>query len=168
MRTGLIARLMLTLALLGGGLRAADAVVPVAPPRDRSAYGDPAEYEVRDRAVVAQDLQILERAAQLLNDESAWNRADDRQCKDDEAAGRRSLFCALQAASIEVLGSYDHRRVALQEVRFAIEEVAPDREFNHRLMDFNNLPTTTLAQVQEVLRIARQRVQARLADPPST
>ena len=160
MRAGLIAGLML--ALHGGGLMASDAVVPVAAPKDRSTYGDPAEYEQRDRAVAVQDLRILERAAQLLGEESAWNRADDRQCEDDEAAGKRSLFCALQAASIEVLGSYDHRRVALQEVRFAIEEVAPDREFEHRLRDFNNLPQTTLAQVQDVLRIAQQRVRARL------
>ena len=136
--------------------------VPSVAPADRTRYGDPAEYEKRDRPVSAQDVQILARTAELLRDASDWNRNDDRECKDDEAAKQRSLFCALQAASIEVIGSYDHRRVALQEVRFAIQEVAPDREFEHRLMDFNNLPQTTLADLHEVLRIARQRVAARL------
>ena len=68
----------------------------------------------------------------------------------------------MQKASIEVLGQYDHRRVALQEVRFAIEEVSGGREFEHRLMDFNNLPETTLEDVRRVLAIARSRVAERL------
>ena len=136
-----------------------------AAPADRSRHGDPAEYEQRDRPVTPQDLRILARTAELLADPAAWNRQDDRECRDDEAAGRRSLFCALQAASIEVLGSYDHRRVALQEVRFAIQELVPGREFEHRLRDFNNLPGTTLEEVHEVLRIARRRVDARLQVP---
>lgn len=131
-------------------------------PVDRSKHGDPAEYEVRDRPVSGDDVQILVRAAALLATESDWNRSDDRECGDDEAAGRRSLFCALQAASVEVLGTYDHRRVALQEVRFAIQEAAPEREFGHRLMEFNNLPSTTHADVLAVLRVARGRVAARL------
>jgi hypothetical protein len=28
--------------------------------------------------------------------------------EDDEATGRRSLFCALEKACIDVLGTYDH------------------------------------------------------------
>ena len=60
---------------------------------------------------------------------------DDRVCKPDDTAW--SLFCALQRASVEVLGSNDHRRAALQQVRFAIEAAAPDRVFEHRLRDYN-------------------------------
>ena len=52
--------------------------------------------EQRNQAVTVEDLRILERAAELLKDESMWNRADDRECKDDEASGKRSLFCVLQ------------------------------------------------------------------------
>jgi hypothetical protein len=78
-------------------------------------------------------LTILVRADALLRDESAWNRQDDRECQDDEAAGMRSLFCALQKACIEVLGTYDHRRVALQEVRFTVEDATRGRNFEHRL-----------------------------------
>jgi hypothetical protein len=63
---------------------------------------------------------------------------------------------------VEVLGEYEHRRAALQEVRFAIEEVAKGREFEHRLMDFNNLPETRLADVHRVLDVAAARVRARL------
>jgi len=120
-------------------------------------------YEERGQPVDQNDLRILDRAAELLPDEAHWNRHDTREC--DPNATALSLFCALQKASIEVLGQYDHRRVALQEVRFAIEEVSGGREFEHRLMDFNNLPETTLEDVRKVLAIARARVAERLGKP---
>jgi hypothetical protein len=154
---------LLAMACLVPAILAAEAT----PPPDRSQYGDPAEHEARDRPVTLDDIRILVRTSELLAQDSAWNRSDDRQCQDDEASGRVSLFCALQAASVEVLGRYDHRRVALQEVRFAIQEATRGREFEHRLMEFNNLPETSLADVQAVLKIARERVEARLAAAPS-
>ena len=119
-------------------------------------------FERRDNSVSEEDVEILAGATRLLVDESGWNRSDDRNCDDDEATGKRSLFCALQKASIEVLGEYNHRRVALQEVRFAIEDVTDGREFAHRLMGFNNLPETTLVDIHDVLRISTERVEARL------
>ena len=121
-----------------------------------------ADLERRDQAVTAQDVRILTRAAELLKDESVWNRADDRECADDEAGGKRSLFCALQKACVDVLGSYDHRRAALQEVRFAVEDATRGRDFEHRLRDFNNLPTTRLSDVKAVLQVALDRVKSRL------
>lgn len=154
------------LAACATGEAKAQATVPA---QSRDKFGDPAQYEVRDLPVTVQDLQTLERAAALLASESAWNRNDDRQCADDEEIDKRSLFCALQRASADVYGSHDpykvadHRRVALQEVRFAVEEATRGRELNHRLMDFNNLPDTTLADIQRVLAQATARVQARLS-----
>lgn len=121
--------------------------------------------EQSDQRVTTQDLRILERADLLLKDELAWNRNDDRQCDDDKAAGKWSLFCALQAACTEVLGEYDHRRAALQEVRFVIEEATAGREFEHRLRDFNNLPETRFDDIKQVLRTSAQRVAARLKEP---
>jgi hypothetical protein len=123
---------------------------------------DSPELERRDQAVTAEDVLILTKAAALLKDESVWNRADDRICNDDEAAGRRSLFCALQKACIDVIGVYDHRRVALQEVRFAVEDATRGQSFEHRLRDFNNLPTTRLSDIQAVLKVAIDRVRSRL------
>ena len=99
---------------------------------------------------------------------------DDRVCDDDEASGKRSLFCALQKADLEILGEYQHRNVALQEVRFAIQDATRDqqtemairalRRFSlpHRLMDFNNLPETRFEGVKQVLRVASERITARL------
>ena len=116
----------------------------------------------RPRLVTTDDLRILEKADQLLKDESAWNRNDDRACDDDRATRRFSLFCALETACAEVLGEYDHRRAALQEVRFVVEETTRGREFKHRLMDFNNLPETRFDDVKQVLRTSVQRVASRL------
>lgn len=124
------------------------------------------QHERRDQPVTEDDLRLLSRAAELLKDDSGWNRQDDRECQDDEATGRRSLFCALQKACIEVLGGYDHRRVALQEVRFAVENATRGRDFEHRLRDFNNLPETRLADITRVLRVATERVKSRLKTQP--
>ena len=120
-----------------------------------------AEAEQRDLPVTAQDLSILDRADAILSDPSKWNRQDDRICTPEDTTW--SLFCALQRASVEVLGTYDHRRAALQEVRFAIEAAAPGQEFEHRLRDYNNLPTTRFEDIKAVLHVARQRVADRLA-----
>lgn len=117
--------------------------------------------ERRDQPVTAQDLAILDGASAKLVDDAHWNRRDDRECP--AHATSWSLFCALHDASIEVLGRYEHRRAALQEVRFVVEEVTRGQAFEHRLMDYNNLPTTTLAGVRRVLATARDRVAARLA-----
>ena len=63
------------------------------------------------------------------------------------------------------VGEYDHRRAALQEVRFVVEEATQGRGFEHRLMDFNNLPETRFDDVKQVLRKSAQRVAARLKQP---
>src|SRR5262245_4120349 len=41
------------------------------------------DAERRDQPVTQDDLRILQRANELLKDESVWNRSDDRECKDD-------------------------------------------------------------------------------------
>ncbi len=117
-----------------------------------------AALERRDRPVTAEDLLILQRAAEILSDESVWNRRDNRVCEED--ATTWSLFCALHKASIETIGEYQHRRVALQEVRFAIEDVTGGEEFENRLGDFNN--TRSHAEILEVLTMATERVESRL------
>jgi hypothetical protein len=122
-------------------------------------------HERRNQPVTVQDLRILERADAFLKDESAWNRDDDRRCDDDKARGKWSLSCALDVACVDELGRYDHTRAALQEVRFVVEELTAGRQFEGRLMGFNNLPETRFADIKRVLRLARERVAARL--PPS-
>jgi hypothetical protein len=118
------------------------------------------ELERRDQPVTDEDLRILQRADKILVSPAVWNRSDTRTCT---AADKTwSLFCALEKASLEVLGEYRHRDVALQEVRFAVEDVTKGIEFEHRLMDYNNLASTRFDDIKGVLRVAMIRVSTRL------
>jgi hypothetical protein len=111
-------------------------------------------------AVTKIDLQIVKRAREILNSESKWNRADNRNCPAE--AKTVSLYCALQMATVEVGGKAEHRGAALQEARFVIDEIARDRNYEHRLMNYNNDPTTAFSDIQEVLRITESLISLRL------
>src|ERR1044071_9092195 len=111
-------------------------------------------------AVTKTDLQIVKRAREILNSPAKWNRADNRICP--AGAKTVSLYCALQMATVEVLGKAEHRGAVLQEARFVIDEIAIDRNYEHRLMNYNNDPTTTFADIQEVLRITESLIALRL------
>jgi hypothetical protein len=104
------------------------------------------------------DLNILEMTETLLADSLNWRQLDDRDCEDDQETKRWSLFCALKHASISVLAEYNHHNKAMQTVRSAIEEMSPDREFAHTLMDFNNAPSTSHTDILAVLSEAKTRI----------
>ncbi len=118
------------------------------------------EAESRHQPVTAEDLRILQRADQILSSSAVWNRKDTRTCKPADRTW--SLFCALEKASLDVLGEYRHREVALQEVRFAIVDATHGRRFEHRLMDYNNLRSTSFDDIKRVVKVATDRVNARL------
>jgi hypothetical protein len=65
-------------------------------------------------------------------------------------------------ATVEVDGKAEHRGAALQEARFVIDEIARDRNYEHRLMNYNNDPTTSFSDIQEVLRITESLIMLRL------
>ena len=50
----------------------------------------------------------------------------------------------------------------MQEARFAIDEIAPTAPYNHRLMDYNNDPSTTFADIQRVFKLTEARISKRL------
>ena len=110
--------------------------------------------------VTQADLQIVKRAREILSSESKWNRADNRVCPAE--AKTVSLYCALQIATVEIGRKAEHRGAALQEARFVIDEIAADRNYEHRLMNYNNDPTTTFADIQEVLNITEGLITLRL------
>ena len=112
--------------------------------------------ESRNRPVDVQDLAILEGAIDRLADQDSWDQADDRKCEVSDK--KFSLYCTLYFASIDVTGEYQHRRTVIQEVRFAVEEASDGREFEHRLMDFNNHPTTTFENIIDVLRNTKEKL----------
>lgn len=102
------------------------------------------------------DLPILERTLVLLADGSRWSKQGDRNCSPDDEG--LSLYCALQEASLEIAGEFHHRAASLQAVRHAIDAVRPDADYAHRLMDFNNSPSTSFEDVHEVIRRAMEEL----------
>ena len=111
--------------------------------------------------VTPADLLIVKRARALLDSPSNWNRADNRKCP--EGAKAFSMYCALEVATIEVGRKFEHRGAALQEMRFVIDEITATRDYDHRLMDYNNDPRTSFADIQEVFRITESLITLRLS-----
>jgi hypothetical protein len=116
-----------------------------------SAPGSSPRFQIDLKAEVpANDLdrQIIQRAAALIATDAVWNRSDNRQCP--SGARTVSIYCADRQATIEVTGGFHHRRPALELVRVIIEQRTKDKKYDHRLMDYNNDPTTTLADVKSL------------------
>jgi hypothetical protein len=113
--------------------------------------------------VTQDDVRILVRAQQILNSPAKWNRNDNRNCPAEEK--QFSLYCAVEKATDEVTGQFAHREAAMQEARFVVDEIAANRpNYHHRLMDYNNDPTTTFADIQRVLKTAEANVEKKLAE----
>lgn len=110
------------------------------------------------RQIPASDLdrEIIRRAAAILSSDAVWNRADNRKCK--PAATTWSIYCALEQASIEVTGGFHHRRPALELVRILVEDRTKGRDYNHRLMDYNNDKSTHLDDVRSLFADALSRM----------
>ena len=113
--------------------------------------------------VTKSDIQIVRRASQILDAPAKWNRQDNRICPSE--ARTFSLYCALEKATGEVSGTFEHRGAAMQEARFVIDEVlAKGNAYEHRLMNYNNDPKTTFADVQKFFRLLEERIQKRLQE----
>lgn len=115
--------------------------------------------------VAKEDILIVQRARKILDSPSKWNRADTRACPAD--AKIFSIYCALEKATVEVTGNFEHRGAAMQEARFVIDDIAPNRNYEHRLMNYNNDPTTTFADVQKVFTLLEDRIAKRLSEQSS-
>ena len=112
------------------------------------------------------DLQIAKRAQKILDSPSKWNRADNRKCPPETAIF--SLYCALERATDEVTGNFQHREAVMQEARFVIEDISPKgKNYNHRLMDYNNDPSTSFTDIQRVLHLLEARIASRLKEEPA-
>jgi hypothetical protein len=107
-----------------------------------------------------EDLRIIRRALALLPSEAVWNKQDDRKCPAGQE--RLSLFCAMTQATTEVSGGVHYRQSAMQAVREVLNEVGGDRVKKHRIMDYNNHPDTTLADIHALLRAAESKLTQRL------
>jgi hypothetical protein len=113
-----------------------------------------ASHEVKPNAL---DQKIVREAAAILSTEAAWNRADNRECP--TSATTWSIYCALQKATFDITGGSHHRRPALEVVRQIVDERTASRTYHHRLMDYNNDPTTHLSDVQSLFQEALLRME---------
>jgi hypothetical protein len=111
------------------------------------------KHEVPPNAL---DKAIVERASTVITSDAVWNRADDRKCPAD--ATTWSIYCAVERAMIEITGGFNHRRPAGQLVRQLVDERSANRNYSHRMMDYNNDPRTVMADVRSLFAEAIARV----------
>lgn len=102
------------------------------------------------------DRQIIDRTLQILFSSAAWNRNDNRACPPNET--KYSIYCAGELAVREITRApfslINHRRPAMEVIRGVVDDRTRGRNYNHRLMDYNNDPTTTFADVRSLLQRA--------------
>jgi hypothetical protein len=110
--------------------------------------------------VTAADLTIIDRAREILKSPDYWNRADTRICPSD--AKTYSLYCAIEKATLEIDGSFAHRGSAMQQTRFVIDDLIAGRNYEHRLMNYNNDRRTTFADIQHIFDLTEARIAKKL------
>ncbi len=108
------------------------------------------------------DLEILDLCFDYLKDSTKWQQNDDRDCDADKTDDIWSLYCAIQIASVEKAGAYNHRGKVIQITRFVIDELYPDHGYDHTLMEFNNDSSTTFEDLIKVLTIVNDRIEMEL------
>lgn len=96
------------------------------------------------------DIQILNKAKEILISKDSRNLNGERNCDDDIETGNFSLFCSLYYASIEVDGVYRHRRPAMRVAREEAVKRYPG-EYLHELRDINNNPDITNQELVDIL-----------------
>lgn len=102
------------------------------------------------------DREILQHAAAIIASDAVWNRADNRKCP--PTATTWSIYCAEERASMEVTGGFHHRRPALELVRQIVDERTQTKTYPHRLMGYNNDPSTRLEDVRSLFAEAIARI----------
>src|SRR5215831_14945759 len=111
-------------------------------------------------AVTVADTMIVSRAEQLLAAPGMWNRHDtdaSAAVNCPEGAATVSVRCALRKASFDVIGEYDGGGVLMREARALIDSL-PHARYNARLIDYNNDPARTFAEVGEYFRLLKGRL----------
>jgi hypothetical protein len=138
---------------------------PLQAQASQSETADRDESNIRP-SVAEVDLKIVRRAREILDSPSKWNHADTRECL--SGAKTFSLYCALKKATEELDSKFEHRSAAMQEARFVIDEIGPNsHRYEHRLMDYNNDPSTKFSDIQNVLALLEERIKKRLSEKGS-
>lgn len=162
MRASVRVGILAAAVLLAAGVRAQGTAGQASQPA-QSATAHAEEGDELRPPVAKSDIEVVKRAREILNSPAKWNRKDDRNCPDAETT--YSLYCALEKATDDVTHDFAHRGAAMQEARFVIDDdLAPNNNYEHRLMNYNNDPKTTWADVQKFFDLLKARIEARLED----
>ena len=105
------------------------------------------------------DVAILQRAKAILIEQAERNLNGDRDCSDDRAEERFSVYCAMYVASLETAGLYRHRRPAMQELRRSLTDSFPG-QYVHQLRDISNDPNVTNERIAKAIDVAIDRLMA--------
>jgi len=113
--------------------------------------------------VTAADTMIVSRMERLLSSEDAWNKHDADSLDTCPAAMRGvTLRCALKRASLEMTGEYDGGDGAVvSEARRTIDAL-PHRQYDARLIDFNNDPAMSFDDLRRYLELLKSRLAAEI------
>ena len=145
-----------------GMLVALAIITSVGLPAQNSKFSGPSDA---NPPVSKDDIRIVQRATEILNSPAKWDRADNRKCPATQTT--YSVYCALEKATEEISNKFEHRGAAMQQARFVIDEdLAKGNHYKHRLMDFNNDPKTTFADVQRFFALLEERIKKRLENQP--
>jgi hypothetical protein len=111
------------------------------------------------------DLLIVHQAKEILNSPAKWNRVDTDAHECAPATATFTLYCAIETATTKVSGSFKHRDTAMQEARFLIEsDFEKGKHYQHRLLDYNNDPTTSFADIQKFFDLLKIRIERQIKD----
>jgi hypothetical protein len=110
--------------------------------------------------VTQADIEIVRRVEAILDSPTKWDRASTDHCQ--PTAKTFGLYCAFEAASMAVAGKFDDDEAAINETRLFITNTAPNApKYQARLIDYNNDPTVTLADVQRLLKMVEINLEKR-------
>ena len=109
-----------------------------------------------DAPPTRQDLEILQRAEEILGDERVWDRSANRQCR--PGATTWTLYCALRDATVEVTEEFHDRQPALVILRDVIDGVFREKGFQQPLIDYNTYDDAILVEMHRLLGNAASRV----------
>src|ERR1700733_5636701 len=111
------------------------------------------------------DLQIVDQAKEILSTPAKWNRVDTDAHECTPTTTTFTLYCALETATTKVSGSFKHRDSAMQEARFLIEsDFEKGKHYQHRLLDYNNDPDVSFADIQRFFDLLKTRIEQQIKD----
>ena len=111
------------------------------------------------------DLLIVDQAKEILSTPAKWNRVDTDAHECTPTTATFTLYCALETATTKISGSFKHRDTAMQDARFLIEsDFEKGKHYQHRLLDYNNDPTTSFADIQKLFDLLKIRIQQQIKD----